>query len=105
MLIEKEGIFMKEKTYTPAPLDTSDVQLMPNLIELTELLANNVHENWSKQKIAQGWQFGETLDEKLKTTPLLVPYEDLTDDYKLYDRQTALQTLKAILKLGFKISR
>lgn len=93
------------KTYTPAPLDTSDVELMPDLIELTELLAENVHENWSKQKIAQGWQFGENLDDKLKTTPLLVPYADLTDDDKLYDRQTAMQTLKTILKLGFKISR
>ncbi|MBQ9486206.1 MAG: hypothetical protein IJU91_00170 [Selenomonadaceae bacterium] len=93
------------KTYTPAPLDTSDVTLMPDLIELTELLAENVHENWSKQKIAQGWQFGENLDDKLKTTPLLVPYADLTDDDKFYDRQTAMQTLKTILKLGFKISR
>ena len=69
------------------------------------LLAENVHENWSKQKIAQGWQFGENLDDKLKTTPLLVPYADLTDDDKFYDRQTAMQTLKTILKLGFKISR
>ena len=93
------------KTYTPTPLATSDVKLMPELIELTELLAENVHENWSKQKISQGWQFGETLDDKLKTTPLLVPYANLTDEYKYYDRQTAMQTLKTILKLGFKISR
>ena len=93
------------KTYTPTPLATSDVKLMPELIELNELLAENVHENWSKHKIAQGWQFGETLDDKLKTTPLLVPYANLTDEYKYYDRQTAMQTLKTILKLGFKISR
>ncbi len=94
-----------KKTYTPTPLDTSDVKLMPDLIELTELLAENVHENWATQKIAQGWHFGENLDDKLKTTPLLVPYENLTDDFKFYDRQTAMQTLKTILKLGFKISR
>lgn len=89
---EKKDFLIEHLTkdiFTPLKIKPKDY-LMPDLVELTELLAENVHENWSKQKIAQGWQFGENLDDKLKTTPLLVPYADLTDDDKFYDRQTAM---------------
>lgn len=40
-----------------------------------------------------------------KTTPCLVPYDELPESEKEYDRNTAIETLKLIIKLGYKITR
>lgn len=91
--------------YTPNPIDTSGIKLPPDLEELTELLAENVHENWAMERISQGWTVGESRDDKAKTHPNLVPYADLAKVDKDYDRRTALEILRAILKLGYRIER
>lgn len=91
--------------YKPSPIDTSKVELPADLLELTEKIAENVHENWSVGRIADGWTYGETRDDDKKTTPCLVPYSELSDSEKEYDRVTALQTLKLIVALGYKISK
>ena len=89
--------------YKPRPVDTSDVQLSEALLELTELIAENVHETWSEGRIAEGWTYGEKRDNEAKTTPCLVPYGQLPESEKEYDRKTALETLKLIVKLGYQI--
>lgn len=91
--------------YKPNPIDTSSVALSADLLELTEKIAENVHENWSAGRVAEGWTYGEKRDDVLKTTPCLVPYQDLPDSEKEYDRITALQTLKLIVALGYKIEK
>lgn len=92
-----------KKEYIPNPLDTSDVKLPNELETLVEQMAKNVHEVWAETRIKQGWTYGEQRDDKLKTHPCLVPYEELPEDEKEYDRNTALGTLKLITKLGFRI--
>lgn len=92
------------KTYQPKPIDTSDIVLPPVLTELTERLAENVHDVWALARINEGWSYGESRSDSKKQTPCLVPYSELTPQEQDYDRQTAIQTLKIILKLGFKIS-
>lgn len=91
--------------YKPNPIDTSHVELPDELLELTEKIAENVHENWSKGRIADGWVYGETRDDEKKTTPCLVPYSELSEEEKEYDRKTAIQTLKLIVTLGYKIEK
>lgn len=91
--------------YTPNPIDTTDVKLPKDLLELTEKIAENVHENWAVGRIRDGWSYGEHRDDKLKTTPCLVPYSELSDSEKEYDRNTALETLKLIVALGYKIEK
>ena len=91
--------------YKPNPVDTSKIELPNSLFELTEQIAENVHENWSAGRIADGWTYGETRDDLKKTTPCLVPYAMLPEEEKVYDRNTALETLKLIIALGYKISR
>jgi hypothetical protein len=91
------------KNYTPQPLDTSDVRLPNELEELVENMAKNVHEVWAQGRIEQGWTYGEERNDALKKHPCLVPYEDLPESEKEYDRNTAVSTLKLILKLGFTI--
>lgn len=94
-----------KQTYTPTPLDTRDVNLPKELEELIKEMARNVHDVWAQGRIAEGWTYGEQRDDKKRTHPCLVPYEELPDAEREYDRQTAVQTLKLILKLGFKIHR
>lgn len=94
-----------KQTYTPAPLDTRDIELPKELDELIERMARNVHDVWAQGRIAEGWTYGEQRDDKQKTHPCLVPYEALPEAEREYDRQTAVQTLKLILKLGFKIHK
>ena len=91
--------------YTPNPIDTGSIELPKELLELTEKIAENVHENWSAGRIADGWTYGETRDDAKKTTPCLVPYSELTETEKEYDRNTALQILKMIVALGYKIEK
>ena len=96
---------MKTNKYIPNPVDTSDIQLPEELTPLLEAMAKNVHETWAQERINQGWTFGEKRDDTLKQHPCLIAYEDLPEEEKVYDRNTSVETLKLILKLGFKISK
>ena len=96
---------MSYTNYTPDPIDTSDVQLSEDILELTELLARNTHEVWAAGRKAQGWTYGSERDDAQKKHPCLVEYEELSDDEKSYDRNTAMETLKCIIKLGYKIEK
>lgn len=92
-------------TYVPQPMDTSDVQLPEELNELVEKMARNVHEVWAQSRISQGWTYGPERNDALKHHPCLIPYEDLPEVEKAYDRDTALGTLKLICRLGFTITK
>ena len=93
------------KEYNPKPIDTSDVELTQDLIALREKIAENVHDIWAVGRIQEGWTYGPQRDNGLKKNPCLVPYEDLPESEKLYDRNTAMETLKLIVKLGYKIQK
>lgn len=91
--------------YIPKPIETNHIELPLSLEELTEKLAQNVHENWAKSRMEQGWAYGPVRDDEKRTTPCLVPYDQLPEEEKDYDRNTALQTLKMILALGYRIEK
>lgn len=92
-------------TYDPKPIDTSKIELSSDLLRLTEQIAENVHEVWSAGRIAEGWTYGEKRDDQLKQTPCLVPYFMLPESEKEYDRKTALNTLKLVIALGYRIEK
>jgi hypothetical protein len=91
--------------YRPKPIATEGVRLSALIVELTELLARNAHEIWAQQRLADGWTYGPVRDDAAKKHPCLVPYEDLPESEKVYDRNTAMETLKAILTLGYRIEK
>ena len=91
--------------YKPCPLDTSDEHLDASLEALTEQLAKNVHEVWAAGRIADGWAWGKERDDARKLHPCLIPYEELPESEKEYDRRTAMETIKTILKLNYTISK
>ena len=91
--------------YTPKPIDTDDIRLPKELEPLIDMMSKNVHEVWAKTRISQGWTFGQVRDDAKKHHPCLIPYEELSEEEKTYDRNTSLETIKLILKLGFKITK
>ena len=74
-------------------------------MELVEVMAKNVHEVWSQSRLSEGWTYGARRDDEKKTHPCLVPYEELPEIEKDYDRNTAIGTLKLIQALGFDIEK
>lgn len=91
------------RNYTPQPVDTSDVILPEEMNSLVEKMAENVHDIWAQSRMKQGWTYGAERNDALKQHPCLVAYNDLPETEKAYDRDTAVETLKLISKLGFKI--
>jgi hypothetical protein len=91
--------------YQPHPIDTAHVTLSSEIHQLGEKLAENAHDVWASKRLAEGWTLGPKKDGDAKQTPLLVPYTQLPDSEKQYDRELALTTLKAILALGYRIER
>ena len=89
--------------YSPDPKDLETIQLSDSLMNLSEFLAKNTHEVWAANRIADGWTFGDHRDDLHKKHPCLIPYDDLPDEEKKYDRLTAINTLKLIVSLGYKI--
>jgi len=89
--------------YIPKPIDTTGVELPESIHDLTEKLAESIHDNWSLGRIREGWTYGPSRNDDLKQHPGLVPYADLTEGEKQYDRVTAMETLKAIYALGYQI--
>ncbi|MDD6731603.1 MAG: RyR domain-containing protein [Bacteroidales bacterium] len=91
--------------YDPSPIGLDDVALSDDLNELQEAIAENAHEIWAKNRCDQGWKYGLERNDQKKETPDMVPYCNLPESEKLYDREMAMQTLKLVKKLGFEIVR
>jgi hypothetical protein len=113
--LENEAIFSQTKTnlrgggislsYKPEPIDTANVILSKDILELTEMLARNTHEVWARARLEEGWHLGPHRDDAKKEHPCLVTYEELPDSEKEYDRKTAMETIKAIIALGYHIGK
>ena len=91
--------------YEPSPITLADVELSDDLTELQEAIAENAHEIWAKARTDQGWTYGPERNDPKKETPDMVPYCNLPESEKLYDREMAMQTLKLVKKLGFEIHK
>jgi hypothetical protein len=87
------------------PIEASRVQLRSEILELTEVLARHVHETWVRMRLDEGWTLGPRRDDDRREHPCLMPYAELPDTEKEIDRQMTLAILKAMIALGFDISR
>jgi hypothetical protein len=92
-------------TYNPETIDTSQVKLSAELQELVERLAQNNHDHWARKRIEEGWSYGARRNDSKKEHPDLVPYDQLSESEKEYDRKTVVEALKAIIALGFDVSK
>ena len=90
-------------SYKPDPIDTSSLKLTPEIVELTERLARNTHDIWARQRLSEGWAHGPERHDARREHPSLIHYDELPDSEKEYDRQTALESIKMLLALGYTI--
>lgn len=95
---------MSEK-YIPCPIDTSQITLPAGLSDIAEQLGKHIHDVWSQQRLAEGWRYGNERNDELKEHPCLVPYEELPESEKEYDRHTAFETIRFLLSQGYQIIR
>lgn len=93
------------KNYVPNPTDVSGIEIPEDLKILSEAIAEEVHETWAQNRIKEGWTYGKERNDEEKTHPCLVPYCELSDSEKEYDRLTSQKVLKLIMKFGFDISK
>lgn len=70
--------------------------------EYVEVLAEQEHEAWVKERIASGWTAGSETDEKLKLTPYLIPYNKLPDEIKQLDRDPIENIPVLLARIGMK---
>lgn len=91
------------KEYKPQPINVEDIDLDADLEELTEAIAENAHDTWARARMDEGWTYGPVRNDELKQHPDLVPYSQLPDSEKEYDRLMAMNTLRLVRRLGFDI--
>lgn len=91
--------------YLPQPICLDGIELGAHLTDLVEALARNAHDVWAVQRIADGWTLGTTRSDREKTHPCLVEYDDLPVREKVYDRKLVLSTIRAILAMGYTVSK
>ena len=91
--------------YTPKTIDTSQVTLSPDLQQLVERLAENNHDHWAHSRMQEGWRHGPRRDDAAKLHPDIVPYQQLSESEKEYDRKTVIEAIKAMMALGYEIRK
>lgn len=89
----------------PKPMDASGVALTAELLGLVERLAKSAHDTWARKRLEEGWRCGPRRNDATKEHPCLVPYEELPDAEKEYDRRISLGTVRALMALGYRIER
>lgn len=92
-------------TYIPYPKDYSGISIPEELMALREVMAGNAHDVWALERESEGWTYGYERDDYKLETPDLVPYAQLPESEKQYDRIMAEDTLKMLIALGYKIEK
>lgn len=89
--------------YDPQPIDVTGFPLESEIRDLIEAIAENNHDVWARQRMDEGWTYGPKRDDDHKKNPDLVPYSDLPESEKKYDRKAARGILELVQRLGYKI--
>ena len=95
------GLYVVPEAFNePGYTDEPDSQeIIQNCLEL---LAEEEHDGWMKQKLINGWTFGKR-DESKKQHDCLIAYESLSGEEKQKDRDSVLHFMKIINEAGFKV--
>ncbi|MDO4538459.1 MAG: RyR domain-containing protein, partial [Coriobacteriales bacterium] len=76
--------------------------------EQVELLARLEHDRWMQERLEAGWVLDRESsagNPEKKTSPYLVPYDELSDEIKEYDRDAVRQLIPLFQRAGLKVVR
>ncbi len=96
---------MNIKNYNPHPKNIENITISDELNDLLEKIAENIHDMWALTRMEKGWTYGKERDDILKQHPCLIPYNQLSEEEKTFDRKTAHVTIKTLINLGFVINK
>ncbi|XP_061097426.1 ryanodine receptor 3-like isoform X2 [Conger conger] len=94
-----------EGNFDPRPVNTANISLPEKMESIVIKYAEHSHNKWCLEKITLGWKFGESLDDKERTHPLLKPYSTLTEKERETYRWPVKESLKSMLAMGWNIER
>ncbi len=72
--------------------------------DILDLLARMEHDRWCRERIENGWRHGHRRNNEKRIHPMLVPWTDMPDEMKQYDREAVRHLPELLLKSGYAIS-
>ena len=84
---------------------SDDVEVFSFSDNEIEFLAEKEHESWMDERLKNGWVYGANKNVKLKQSPYIVPYSELTEEIKDYDRDAVKNILPLLKEVGLKVYR
>ncbi|KAM6956587.1 ryanodine receptor 2-like [Aplochiton taeniatus] len=88
--------------YCPAPIDLSAVVLTQTQETVVDLLAENDHDLWARDRIKHGWTYGAQ-DIKARRSPHLVPYRLLEERSRTAGRESVREAVCTLLAYGYSL--
>jgi len=71
--------------------------------EQVEILSEKEHERYCREQKMQGWTFGKKRDNNARKNPNLIPYKDLKEEIKEYDREAVRVIPMILAQNGFEL--
>jgi hypothetical protein len=87
-----------------APLRGRDAKEFTFTDQEVETLAGAEHVRWMRERIADGWTAGDK-DATHKTTPYLVPFDELPADIAEFDRIFVREIPRLLVSVGMQVVR
>jgi hypothetical protein len=73
--------------------------------EEIEKMSEMEHDRWVDERLRDGWKLGPVKDTEKKTSPYLVPWNQLLEEVKGYDRNAVREIPSVLNRAGFQIYR
>lgn len=81
------------------------VALMEFTDQEVEAMAEMEHGRWNAERLADGWVWGERRDPDAKVSPYLVPWSQLPEEVRDWDRQAVRRIPEFLASVGLEIRR
>lgn len=87
-------------------IDTKTSQIKEDLLKAVALEATKkMHNQWTNEKISEGWRYAQRYNKVNKTNPLLTSWENLSEKYKLVEYKRFTKLLEVLDEMGMTITK
>jgi hypothetical protein len=71
--------------------------------EEVERLAEMEHGRWNVERLLEGWRYGPKKDVDQKVSPYLLPWSQLSEEVKGWDRNTVRELPKLLAMIEYEV--
>jgi hypothetical protein len=83
----------------------SDEPLFSFTDDEVETLASREHDRWIRERMSVGWIYGKEKDVLKKTSPYLIPYNELSENDREKDREPVKEIPRLLASVGLQVMR